>query len=149
MTLFVETVTDGKVLDLVSLLQGIALKVNRRGNLAGITIMLDDRNGLGKIGSRSLGYLDLMESQHSIDFLNISLAKLGCPSSIVIAGSWFDAFGHQGGYAVGTADMIEALTWEAKAYFFSTPPMPLQAAMSDRMLELLEKKDEKCGVLDA
>lgn len=78
-----------------------------------------------------------MESQHGVNWLKDALGKLGCRSSVVIAGSWFDAFGHQGGYAVGTADVIEALTWEAKAYFFSTPPMPLQAAMSDKMLELL------------
>lgn len=137
LTLFFETVKNGVVLDLITLLQDIALKLRRRGALSGITIMLDDRNGLGKIGPRSLGYLDLMESKHGIDFLKKSFANLGCPSNMVIAGSWFDAFGHQGGYAVGTADSIEALTWEAKAYFFSTPPMPLQAAMSDKMLELL------------
>ena len=39
----------------------------------------------------------------------------------------------------GHADTVEALTWDAKAYFFSTPPMPLQACMTDKVLEVLQR----------
>jgi len=53
---------------------------------------------------------------------------------------WYDAFGHQGGHIKGTAAAVEALTWNAKAYFFSTPSMPLQAAMLDHAIALLEGK---------
>jgi serine palmitoyltransferase len=82
----------------------------------------------------------LMEPNHGVDFLKNVLGQLDCTVNVIVAGSWFDAFGHQGGYVTGTASLVECLTWDAKAFFFSTPPMPLQAAMSDRMLSLLSER---------
>ena len=43
----------------------------------------------------------------------------------------------------GHKDTVEALTWDAKAYFFSTPPMTLQAQMTDKALEMLQKKRDQ------
>ncbi|KAL4954542.1 a-oxoamine synthase fum8 [Aspergillus filifer] len=139
LTIYFETVSNGVTLDLATFLESTApiLVANKP---SGITIMLDDRNGLGKIGPRSLGYLSLMEEKHGVDFLKTACDRIGCPVHIIVAGSWFDAFGHQGGYVTGHASVVENLTWDAKAYFFSTPPMPLQAAMSDAMLRMLSKK---------
>ncbi|KAH8820193.1 pyridoxal phosphate-dependent transferase [Xylogone sp. PMI_703] len=139
-TLYLQTLADGVMLDLIKLLREITPRLKRSGKLTSITIMLDDRNGLGKIGPQSLGYLNLMEANHGIGFLRKSLLPLDCSAQVLVAGSWFDAFGHQGGYVTGTADTVEQLTWDAKAFFFSTPPMPVQAAMSDRMLELLSQR---------
>lgn len=143
LTIFLQTVTNGVALDLISLLRDAVPKLKRGRNLSGITIMLDDRGGLGKIGPQSLGYLNLMEAKHGIDFLRKALLPLNCTVQVIVAGSWFDAFGHQGGYVTGTASTVECLTWDAKAFFFSTPPMPLQAAMSDRMLRLLQEGPTK------
>jgi serine palmitoyltransferase len=143
LTIYFQTVSNGVALDLVTLLRDAVPKLKRSRKLTGITIMLDDRNGLGKIGPQSLGYLNLMEANHGIDFLRKSLLQLDCTVQVLVAGSWFNAFGHQGGYVTGTASTVECLTWDAKAFFFSTPPMPLQAAMSDRMLRLLSERPTK------
>jgi serine palmitoyltransferase len=58
---------------------------------------------------------------------------------MLVAGSWYNAFGYQGGYNLGAADVIEYLTWDARAYFFPTPLMPLQTAMSEKALGLLQE----------
>ncbi|KAL4941781.1 hypothetical protein BDV06DRAFT_222768 [Aspergillus oleicola] len=139
LTIYFETVSNGKILDLVSFLQ-YAAPILSSNKLNGVTIMLDDRNGLGNIGPQSLGYLNLMEEKHEVNFLKTACESIACPVHIIVAGSWFDAFGHQGGYVTGHAGVVENLTWDAKAYFFSTPPMPLQAAMSDAMLRILSEK---------
>ncbi len=118
-------------------------------NVTGITIMLDDRNGLGKIGPNKLGYLDYMEAIHGPSFLIETFERINPNVRIIVAGGWYDSFGHQGGYVTGHAATVEALTWDAKAYFFSTPPMPLQACMTDKAIEILqhqrdgEKGDQK------
>ncbi|EAS35853.2 uncharacterized protein CIMG_01207 [Coccidioides immitis RS] len=142
-TLYFETVRNGIPLDLHTFIRKIAPKVKRSGNLTGATIMFDDRNGLGMVGPQSLGYLNLMEAKHGVNFLNDALRPLQCEVEVIVAGSWFDAFGHQGGYVTGSASKVECLTWNTKAFFFSTPPMPVQAAMSDRMLQVLLNKDSK------
>lgn len=141
MTVYFETVRGNEPLNLLAFFEN-ALANRRLGQLTGMTILLDDRKGMGKIGPRKLGYLDLMESRHGPDFLNEGLQWITVPVAFLVMGSWYDAFGHQGGYVTGTATLVESLTWNAKAYFFSTPPMPLQAAMSDKTLELLEKRYE-------
>ena len=101
--------------------------------------MLDDRNGLGKIGPNKLGYLDHVEAKYGSSYLVDIFSNLRGSVRIIVAGSWYDAFGHQGGYVTGHADTVEALTWDAKAYFFSTPPMPLQACMTDMAIEILQR----------
>ena len=143
LTIFFETVVNGSILDLVGFLQDSIPGLKKGRKVNGLTMMLDDRNGLGKIGPKSLGYLNLMEEKLGPNFLRDTLQPLSCPVYMLVAGSWFDAFGHQGGYVTGTASTIECLTWEAKAFFFSTPPMPLQAAMSDRMLAILQGESSK------
>lgn len=145
MTLYLQTVIDGVPLDLVTLLKATVPALRQTRRLTGLTIMFDDRNGLGKLGPQSLGFLNLMEAEHGVDFLATLLRPLGCPTQVLVAGSWFDAFGHQGGYVTGTASTVECLTWDAKAFFFSTPPMPLQAAMSDRKLRLLLEGRKEAG----
>ena len=141
-TMYLQTVSNGQPLNLIRLLKALSAETKLLRHLSDVTIMLDDRNGLGKIGPRSLGYLDLMESQYGKHFLKTNLARFPGKSTILVAGSWYDAFGHQGGYVTGSASAVESLTWDAKAYFFSTPPMPLQAAMSLKTIELLENSQE-------
>lgn len=69
-----------------------------------------------------------------------SFGRVSQKTRVIVAGGWYDSFGHQGGYVTGHADTVEALTWDAKAYFFSTPPMPLQACMTDKTIELLQRR---------
>ena len=139
-TIYLQTVVDGVALDMIGLLEKAVPILKRHSKVTGVTIMLNDSNGLGRVGPRSLGYLNLMEANHGVNFLKKAFSTLNCPIDVIVAGSWFDAFGHQGGYVIGTASLVECLTWDAKAFFFSTPPMPLQAAMSDRMLRLLSEQ---------
>ncbi|KAI4199277.1 MAG: hypothetical protein LQ350_004737 [Teloschistes chrysophthalmus] len=154
---FLTAQKDGsEILDLGSLFQHPVFKTTQaKNNISSVTILLDDRNGLGKVGPRQLGYLDLMESRHGASFLTDTFAAFSggkraaffgnTKVRVMVAGSWYDAFGHQGGYVTGHAASVEALTWDAKAYFFSTPPMPLQACMTDRAIELLQQGYGKEG----
>ena len=114
-------------------------------SITGITVMLDDRNGLGRIGPNKLGYLDHVEAEHGSSFLVDVFSNVRGSVRVIVAGSWYDAFGHQGGYVTGHADTVEALTWDAKAYFFSTPPMPLQACMTDKAIEVLKRGRNASG----
>ncbi len=143
LTMYFQTVIDGEVLDLRSLFQ----KVVPKGKLFGsMTIFLDDRRGMGKIGPRSLGYLDLMEHHHGANFLTDTFKHLKCEVKTVVAGSFFEAFGHSGGYITGHAATVEALTWNTRGFLFSAPPLPLQAMMTSRTIQLMEEggsDDEK------
>jgi serine palmitoyltransferase len=140
----------GQIPDLPTLFSNPKFRLGRTGsNIKGITIMLDDRNGLGRIGPHKLGYLDHMESLHGRSFLSETFGKLrggDVEVRCIVAGSWYDSFGHQGGYVTGHKDTIEALTWDAKAFFFSTPPMPLQAQMTDKAIEILQRKRDQAYV---
>ena len=132
------------ILDLPQIFADPAFRNNRTAqNIKSITIMLDDRYGLGKIGPNKLGYLDHMEFLHGDSWLVDTFKGLNKRVRIIVAGSWYDAFGHQGGYVTGYADTVEALTWDARAYFFSTPPMPLQACMTERAIRILEDRRER------
>ncbi|KAI2951053.1 hypothetical protein CBS147321_1322 [Aspergillus niger] len=136
LTIYLQTVQGNSILDLGQRVQTILGMVGE-DRVKGLTLILDDRQGLGKIGPRNLGYLDLMEHQHGKTFFHTALGPTAEKTTVLITGSWFDSFGHQGGYIIGGASMIESLTVKAKAFLFSTPPMPVQAAMSDRALEIL------------
>ncbi|KAL8793355.1 MAG: hypothetical protein Q9195_004033 [Heterodermia aff. obscurata] len=141
---FLTAQKDGSgILELVSLFRHSVFKTPQaRENISSVTILLDDCNVLGKIGPRKLGYLDLMESRHGASFLTDALAVFGKTDKVrvMVAGSWYDAFGHQGGYVTGHVASVEALTWDAKAYFSSTAPMPLQACMTEQAIEMLQEE---------
>ena len=145
---FLTCNTHGRqILDLLRLFTRPVFQAGRTSsNIIGITIILDDRNGLGRIGPNKLGYLDHMEARHGPSFLVDTFARIKKNVRVIVAGSWYDSFGHQGGYVTGHADTVEALTWDAKAYFFSTPPMPLQACMTDKAIEILQRRrDARVG----
>lgn len=63
--------------------------------------MLDDRNGLGRIGPNKLGYLDHVEAEHGSSFLVDLFSNFRESVRIIVAGSWYDAFGHQGAMWLG------------------------------------------------
>lgn len=106
--------------------------------IAGITFIIDDRQGLDRIGPHRLGFFDFLESSHSVNFLTKEAKGIPAKVSFLVAGSWYDAFRHQGGYIMGTADLVETLTWNVKACFFSTPAMPVQTALSKQALKILQ-----------
>ena len=140
LTLYFRTVVDGKVSDLRSLFQKVIPKGKLFGSMA---IFLDDRQGLGKIGPRSLGYLDLMEHRYGANFLTDTFKHLDCEVKTVVVGSFFEAFGHSGGYITGHAATVESLTWNTRGFLFSAPSLPLQAMMTSRTIQLLEEGGSK------
>ncbi len=111
----------GEILDLHKLFSNRTFVAGATAsNITGMTIMLDDRHGLGRIGPNKLGYLDHLEAKQGgkdclVDTFK-PLSRQGKKVRIIVAGSWYDAFGHQGGYVTGHKDTVEALTWDAKAY---------------------------------
>ena len=135
LTIYLQTVRGGNILDLQSLCRDITLRGKK---ISSMTMFLDDRKGMGKIGPRSLGFLDLMEHRHGTDFLKDTFKPLKCDVRTAVVGSFFDAFGHSGGYMTGHAATVENLTWNTRGFLFSAPPLPLQAKMTNRMIELLE-----------
>ncbi|TWU78666.1 hypothetical protein ED733_005715 [Metarhizium rileyi] len=98
LTIYFEAVDSrtGTSLALVALLRAIARLSTTE--LAGACIFLDDRNGLGKIGPGKLGYLNHMEQLHGEDFIVAALGPRSSSVQVLVAGSWYNAFGHQGGY---------------------------------------------------
>lgn len=139
LTLYLETVDhDGSVLDLPTRVKAILSGLKNGSGLEGLTLILDDARGLGRIGPRHLGYLDEMESQHGCSFFAKVLgSQLAAMTTVVIFGSWFDSFRHQGGYVIGSESFTESHTISSRSFMFSSPPMIVQAAMSDKELELL------------
>ena len=140
LTLYLKTTNDDQLLDLPSVVQEIALQGKK---FSGMTVYLDDRKGMGKLGPRSLGYLDLMEERHGVDFLTETFRQLKCEVRTVCAGSFFEAFGHSGGYITGHAATVENLTWNTRGFLFSAPPLPLQAKMTNRTLQLMQGESTK------
>jgi len=73
LTMYFQTVIDGEILDLRSLFGNVPAQGKLFGSM---TVFLDDRRGMGKIGPRSLGYLDLMEHHHGTNFLTDTFKHL-------------------------------------------------------------------------
>nr|A0A3G9HHK2.1 RecName: Full=Aminotransferase ALT4; AltName: Full=AAL-toxin biosynthesis cluster protein 4 [Alternaria alternata]BBG74270.1 oxamine synthetase [Alternaria alternata] len=138
-TLYLETVDeDGSILDLSNRIKDILLTLKNAPSLTGLRLILDDSRGLGKIGPRHLGFLDQMESQHGVSFFSTALGpQLAAITTVVVFGSWFHSLNHQGGYVISSEAFTEAHTVSSKSFVFSTPPMIVQAAMSEKTLELL------------
>ena len=139
LTLYLKTTNGADVLDMRKIVQELALQGKK---FTGMTVFLDDRTGMGKLGPRSLGYLDLMESRYGVDFLKDTFSMLKCEVRTVVAGSFYEAFGHSGGYITGHAGTVENLTWNTRGFLFSAPPLPLQAKMTNRMIELLQSETQ-------
>lgn len=137
LTLYLQAFEDGVLLDLVPILK--ALSALAPADLVGATVLIDDSKGLGKLGPRKLGYLDLLEHVHGKYALARATRTRAASLQISILGSWYHSLGHQGGYIIGPSSAIHSLSFQARAYVFSTPPMPLQTVMTSKMLELLQQ----------
>ncbi|KAF7548178.1 hypothetical protein G7Z17_g7228 [Cylindrodendrum hubeiense] len=142
LTLYLGTVDhDGSILDLSVRVHSILSGLKNSSGLEGLKLILDDSRGLGKIGPQYLGFLDEMESRHGSSFFETALgSQLSTMTTVVCFGSWFDSFRHQGGYLIGGEAFMESHTVSSKSFVFSTPPMIVQAAMSDKTLELLSSQ---------
>ncbi|KAF5269053.1 hypothetical protein FOXYS1_48 [Fusarium oxysporum] len=125
LTLYLQTTShDGSILDLSATVQMIISEMTDPNQLKGLKLILDDSGGLGKVGPRHLGYLDLMEREHGVSFLKKLLGKKLAPKTeVVVTGSFFNAFGQQGGYIISSASFVEVHT----------------AAMSEKVLEILSR----------
>ncbi|KAF5711980.1 fumonisin biosynthetic aminotransferase Fum8 [Fusarium globosum] len=141
LTLYLQTTNDdGSIIDLPATIQRITSEIADPIRLAGLRLILDDSRALGNIGPRHLGYLDLMEREHGVSFLkNMIGKKLASKTEVVVTGSFFNAFGQQGGYIISSASFVEVHTVSSKSFVFSTSPTPVQVAMSGKILEILSR----------
>lgn len=141
LTLYLQTTNDdGSILDLPATIERVITEIADPTRLVGLKLILDDSTGLGKIGPRHLGYLDLMEREHGVSFFKTMIGrKLASKTEVVVAGSFFNAFGQQGGYIISSASFVEVHTVSSKSFVFSTPPTPVQVAMSGKVLEILSR----------
>ncbi|MCJ1397575.1 hypothetical protein MMC11_000769 [Xylographa trunciseda] len=139
-TIYVPTLQAGKPLAPEVLASSLSALTTSRRRISQCTVLLDDSHGMGKLGPRRLGYLDHVESVSGPAFLTNTLARVSRRVTILVAGSWYEAFAHQGGYLVGPSTAVETLSYTAKSVFFSTPPLPLQAAMTLKTLEILSSR---------
>lgn len=126
-------------LDLPGILKQLA-PLKKSKSLLGTVILLDDTNGLGRLGPRRLGYLDQLEHTHGKSVLAEATSSIGGSRSvqIMVLGSWYEAFRHIGGYMIGPKALMDSLNFQNRGFIFSAPPLPLQTAMTSRALELLK-----------
>jgi 8-amino-7-oxononanoate synthase len=87
-------------------------------------LILDEAHGTGVMGPRGKGVAESMNHQHLI-----TLHTCG------------KALGVAGGLVCGPAVMIDTLINTARAFIYSTAPMPLQALLTHKALELLASED--------
>lgn len=137
LTLYLRSGLDNDDLDLPQLLRGAAVLKNKK-KLAGMTILVDDTMGLGKLGPQRLGYLDHLASTHGTSILADAAGHGSSHSTqIVVLGSFYQAFRHTGGYMIGSKTTMEALNFQNRGFLFSAPPLPLQTAMTSKAIDMI------------
>ncbi|KAJ6020193.1 serine palmitoyltransferase 2 [Penicillium canescens] len=117
LTLYLDPVADGGYMDLMALATQLAAK---KGANQGMTVLLNDTNGLGRLGPSQLG---IASAVNLILFSQILSAR------ILVCGSFYRAFSLPGGYLAGDPTIIEELRYTSRCYMFSTSPQPFVMAM--------------------
>lgn len=112
-----------------------------RPPIAGLTLIIDDSSNLGELGAKRLGYLDYMEWLKGNDHLVEVAQQIGCPMRVLVVGVWDEAFGHPGSYVVGCPVAVELLSVQADLAAHSSPPSPVQAAMTLQALRELQGQE--------
>jgi 8-amino-7-oxononanoate synthase len=109
---------DGDIADLPSLA--------RLTRAAGAALIVDDVHGLGVLGERGRGSIELLDTEP--DVLINGLGK---------------AFGCAGGIVAGSETLIEFLIQRARSWIFSTAPPPAIAAAARESLRILRAEPER------
>ena len=68
-------------------------------------------------------------------------ASLGVKPDVLV-GTLGKAFGSSGGFVSGSTSTVEIIRNRARSYFFSTAPLPLQAALALTAADLVENADD-------
>lgn len=116
----------------------VALSQVRQRGVVGIQVLLDDSETFGKLGSRSLGYLNHLEDVHGTGYLKEVLDSTELPTRFFHIGSFEEAFRLQGGFVITEKTAAKVLHWTSRAFMFSTAPLPCNVAMIDRTIEALQ-----------
>lgn len=138
LTLYLRSGLDTDDLDLPQLLRGAAILKNKKKLLVGMTVLVDDTMGLGRLGPQRLGYLDHLASTHGTSVLADAAGRGSSQAmQIVVLGSFYQAFRHTGGYMIGPKATMEALNFQNRGFLFSAPPLPLQTAMTSKAIDMM------------
>ncbi len=89
-----------------------------------VTLVLDDAHGLGVVGARGRGTLEL--------------ARLDATAVPVLIGTLGKAFGTFGAFVAGEADLIEHLLQQVRTYIYTTALPPAIAAATRTALRLAD-----------
>lgn len=121
-SLYIQLLHNGKYIDLTQ----IATRLHEQlpPTYRGCTILLDDSQGLGYCGLKSLGIGRTVDLGNIRDLLS---------ASILVSGSFF-ALGLPGGWLAGSAELIEEFRFTSRGYMFSTSPMPFVMTMVKQSL---------------
>ncbi len=86
-------------------------------------VIIDTAHDLGVIGKTGLGLLETIDIQYS--------------KNLIICGAFSKAFGTNGGFIAGPAEIRKQLCIMAPTYIFSTGASPLQCHVASRSLDLV------------
>ncbi|KAJ5123988.1 PLP-dependent transferase [Penicillium bovifimosum] len=117
LTLYLDPVVDGGYMDLMALATQLA---GKRRMTHGMTVLLNDTNGLGRLGPSQLGIASAVDL---VRFSQILSAR------ILVSESFYRAFSLPGGYLAGDPTIIEELRYTSRCYMFTTSPQPFVMAM--------------------
>lgn len=139
-TLYLKTVQDdGSLLDLAHALQQL-----RSIRMTGFQVLLDDSAGFGTIGSKRLGFVNVLEDTFGPNHVARLLAPFNktTPNRLFVFGSFHQAFNLQGGFVIGEKASIKVLHWTSRAFMFSTAPLPCNVEMINHALAGLQRGEK-------
>jgi hypothetical protein len=136
-TIFLEGLVDSQPMFLPDVLCAMRREPRFMKRISGVQILLNDSRTFGKIGSKKLGYLNWLSDQIGEDGLKRALDGLQKPIRFLVMGSFYDAFGLQGGFVIGEEYLIKVLHWTSRAFIFSSAPLPYNIEMARLAIEEL------------
>lgn len=86
-------------------------------------LILDVAHDLGVLGDRGLGLLETIDLQYE--------------KNLIICGAFSKAFGTNGGFVAGPAEIRKQLTTMTPTYVFSTGASPIQCHVASRSIDLV------------
>jgi len=92
----------------------------------GALLMVDDAHGVGVVGKRGRGALELFDLLDQVD---------------IISGTFSKTFGYVGGYVVADKDIIRMLKFQSRQYAFSAAAPPSILAVN-KAIELIDQEPQ-------
>ena len=122
-TLCMDTVINGELVSFNT----FAPQLRQKKGRAGMTLLLNDSDGLGQCGPRRLGI--------SGSIIDMWVASKTLNAQVLVYGSFYRAFGLSGGFLAGSNVLIQELRYTSRGYMFSTSPQPFVMDMVKKALE--------------